>query len=142
VVWQANTRLVTQRALVFLDIHVLEMFMYCCHCASVSFILLSRFPLACDRSDLWHFLLVSDHTTTRLNDTVLISQHILLQYLGTGTTIMRLSALIPAVLSAAALILSFLCLFAGSKQGFMEDYAIVTVSRFTHQQHPIPITRN
>jgi hypothetical protein len=41
---------------------------------------------------------------------------------------MRLSALIPAVLSAAALILSFLCLFAGSKQGFMEDYAIVTVS--------------
>ena len=42
---------------------------------------------------------------------------------------MRFSALIPAVLSAAALILTFLCLFAGSKQGFMEDYAIVTVSK-------------
>jgi general stress protein CsbA len=36
--------------------------------------------------------------------------------------------LIPVVLSAAALILTFLCLFAGSKKGFMEDYAIVTVS--------------
>ena len=41
---------------------------------------------------------------------------------------MRFSALIPVVLSAAALILTFLCLFAGSKKGFMEDYAIVTVS--------------
>jgi hypothetical protein len=48
---------------------------------------------------------------------------------------MRLSALIPAVLSAAALILSFLCLFAGSKQGFMEDYAIVTVSQKTPFHH-------
>lgn len=41
---------------------------------------------------------------------------------------MRFSALIPVVLSAAAFILTFLCLFAGSKKGFMEDYAIVTVS--------------
>jgi hypothetical protein len=52
---------------------------------------------------------------------------------------MRLSALIPAVLSAAALILAFLCLFAGSKQGFMEDYAIVTVSgripTISHRRH-------
>lgn len=41
---------------------------------------------------------------------------------------MRLSALIPVVLSIAALILSFLCLFAGSKKGFMDSYAVVTVS--------------
>lgn len=41
---------------------------------------------------------------------------------------MRFSALIPVVLSAAALILTFLCLFAGSKKGFMEDYAIVTLN--------------
>lgn len=41
---------------------------------------------------------------------------------------MRFSALIPVLLTTAALILTFLCIFAGSKQGFMEDYAIVTVS--------------
>ena len=41
---------------------------------------------------------------------------------------MRFSALIPVMLSVAAFILTFLCLFAGSKKGFMEDYAIVTVS--------------
>ena len=41
---------------------------------------------------------------------------------------MRLTALIPALLSAAALILAFLCLFAGHKQGFMEDYSILTLN--------------
>lgn len=41
---------------------------------------------------------------------------------------MRFPALIPVVLSLVALILSFLCLFAGSKQGFMDSYAVVTVS--------------
>jgi hypothetical protein len=41
---------------------------------------------------------------------------------------MRFSAIVPVLLSAAALVLTFLCLFAGSKQGFMEDYAVVTVS--------------
>lgn len=41
---------------------------------------------------------------------------------------MRFSALIPVVLCLVALILSFLCLFAGSKQGFMDSYAVVTVS--------------
>lgn len=44
---------------------------------------------------------------------------------------MRISALIPVVLSIAALILSFLCLFAGSKKGFMDSYAVVTVSSAT-----------
>ncbi len=42
---------------------------------------------------------------------------------------LRLLAVVPAVLCTAALILSFLCLFAGSKKGFMEDYAVLTVSR-------------
>jgi hypothetical protein len=40
---------------------------------------------------------------------------------------MRVLAIVPVVLSAAALVLSFLCLFAGTKKGFMEDYALVTV---------------
>jgi len=42
---------------------------------------------------------------------------------------MRLSAVIPIVLGLGALVLSFLALFAGSRQGFMEDYAVVTVSK-------------
>lgn len=41
---------------------------------------------------------------------------------------MRFAALVPVLLCSAALVLSFLCLFAGSKKGFMEDYALVTVS--------------
>jgi hypothetical protein len=41
---------------------------------------------------------------------------------------MRISALLPVLLCAAALALSFLCLFAGSSRGFMEDYAIVTLN--------------
>lgn len=44
-------------------------------------------------------------------------------------TNMRLSAVIPIVLGLGALVLSFLALFAGSRQGFMEDYAVVTVSK-------------
>lgn len=40
---------------------------------------------------------------------------------------MRFLAVLPVLLTAAALILTFLCLFAGSKPGFMEDYAVVTV---------------
>lgn len=39
----------------------------------------------------------------------------------------RVEALAPALLCGIALILSFLCLFAGSREGFMEDYAILTV---------------
>ncbi|KAK5681032.1 hypothetical protein LTS10_006792 [Elasticomyces elasticus] len=41
---------------------------------------------------------------------------------------MRFLALVPVLLSGAALVLTLLCLFAGSKQGFMEDYAIVTLN--------------
>lgn len=41
---------------------------------------------------------------------------------------MRPSALIPALCCTAALILSFLCLFAGHKAGFMEDYHLVTLN--------------
>ena len=40
---------------------------------------------------------------------------------------MRLLSIVPLLMTIAALILSFLCLFAGSKKGFLEDYAIVTV---------------
>lgn len=41
---------------------------------------------------------------------------------------MRGSALIPVVFGLAAFVLSMLCLFAGSKKGFMEDYAVVTLN--------------
>ncbi|KAH9828848.1 integral membrane protein-like protein [Teratosphaeria destructans] len=41
---------------------------------------------------------------------------------------MRVLAIIPVVCSVAALVLSFLCLFAGSKKGFLEDYALVTLN--------------
>jgi len=41
---------------------------------------------------------------------------------------MRPIALIPIACSIAAVILGFLCLFAGSKPNFMEDYHIVTLN--------------
>jgi hypothetical protein len=40
---------------------------------------------------------------------------------------MRLLPIVPVLLSIAALILAFLCLFAGSKPGFMEDYSVLNV---------------
>jgi hypothetical protein len=41
---------------------------------------------------------------------------------------MRFLAILPVVLSTVALLLALLCMFAGSKQGFMTDYAVLTVS--------------
>lgn len=41
---------------------------------------------------------------------------------------MRPTALIPALCCTAALILSFLCLFAGHKKSFMEDYHLMTLN--------------
>jgi hypothetical protein len=41
---------------------------------------------------------------------------------------MRLTALLPIICCSAALILSFLCLFAGHKKDFMEDYALLTLN--------------
>ena len=41
---------------------------------------------------------------------------------------MRFVAIVPVLLSIAALILTFLAMFAGHKPGFMEDYAVITVS--------------
>lgn len=41
---------------------------------------------------------------------------------------MRFSALIPVLLIAASFILAFLCLFAGSHKGFLEDYAVLTLN--------------
>ena len=41
---------------------------------------------------------------------------------------MRLTALLPVLCCTAALILSFLCLFAGHKRGFMEDYSLLTLN--------------
>jgi len=41
---------------------------------------------------------------------------------------MRFLALLPVLCCTAALILSFLCLFAGHKKGFMEDYSLMTLN--------------
>ncbi|RMZ66957.1 sur7 [Pyrenophora seminiperda CCB06] len=41
---------------------------------------------------------------------------------------MRFLALLPVLCSTAALILSFLCLFAGHKKGFMEEYSLLTLN--------------
>jgi hypothetical protein len=41
---------------------------------------------------------------------------------------MRFLAILPVVLSTVALLLALLCMFADSKQGFMTDYAVLTVS--------------
>lgn len=41
---------------------------------------------------------------------------------------MRPTALIPALCCTAALVLAFLCLFAGHKKDFMEDYHILTLN--------------
>ena len=41
---------------------------------------------------------------------------------------MRFTAILPLLLTLGAFILGMLCLFAGSKPGFMENYDIVTVS--------------
>jgi hypothetical protein len=40
---------------------------------------------------------------------------------------MHISALFPMLCAIAAFVLSMLCLFAGSKPGFMEEYSIITV---------------
>jgi len=52
---------------------------------------------------------------------------------------MRFTALIPVLLGLIALVLSFLALFAGSSKGFMEDYAIVTVSSRVASIHSLKI---
>lgn len=41
---------------------------------------------------------------------------------------MRCLAVIPILLCAASLVLTFLCLFAGRNKGFMEDYAVLTLN--------------
>lgn len=44
------------------------------------------------------------------------------------TVLARLAVLLPLVLSIVGLIISALSLFAGHREGFMEDYAIARVS--------------
>ena len=84
-VWVAgqNTRSVTQKALVFLDIHVVYVYPLL-----LSLFLLEHLPLHAILATYSFLtsLLVSVNNTTRL-DTVSISQHIIFQYLGTGTNI-------------------------------------------------------
>lgn len=55
---------------------------------------------------------------------------------------MRFSALIPVLCCTAALILSFLCLFAGHKQDFMEDYHLLTLNTSMIGENLINETRS
>ena len=41
---------------------------------------------------------------------------------------MRFLAVVPVLCCTVALVLSFLCLFAGHKKGFMEDYTLITLN--------------
>ncbi|KAK4560728.1 hypothetical protein LTR86_005307 [Recurvomyces mirabilis] len=52
------------------------------------------------------------------------------------TNKVRLVALLPVTLTAIALLLAFLCVYAGNKPGYMEDYAVFTlnVSRIGENQ--------
>ncbi|KAK3675485.1 hypothetical protein LTR78_004568 [Recurvomyces mirabilis] len=52
------------------------------------------------------------------------------------TNRVRLTALLPVTLTAIALLLAFLCVYAGNKPGYMEDYAVFTlnVSRIGENQ--------
>ena len=58
------------------------------------------------------------------------------------TITMRFTALIPALCCTVALILSFLCLFAGHKKGFMEDYHLVTLNTSMIGENIINETRS
>lgn len=40
---------------------------------------------------------------------------------------MRPTAILPVLCTIGALVLAFLCIFAGNKPGFMENYDILTV---------------
>ncbi|CZR62557.1 uncharacterized protein PAC_12454 [Phialocephala subalpina] len=51
---------------------------------------------------------------------------------------MRFSALFPMVCAVVAFVLSMLCLFAGHKPGFMEDYHIITLNTSTLGHELIP----
>jgi len=51
---------------------------------------------------------------------------------------MRLSALFPLACAIVGFVLSMLCLFAGHKPGFMEDYHIVTLNTSTLGHNLIP----
>lgn len=44
------------------------------------------------------------------------------------STEMRFLALLPTSLSTVAFVVTMMCIFAGSKPGFMVDYAVLTVS--------------
>lgn len=53
---------------------------------------------------------------------------------------MRISALFPMACAIVAFVLSMLCLFAGHKPGFMEDYHIVQLNTSTLGHNLIPTT--
>lgn len=53
---------------------------------------------------------------------------------------MRLSALFPLACAIVAFVLSMLCLFAGHKPGFMEEYHIVSVNTSSLGKNLVPTT--
>lgn len=55
---------------------------------------------------------------------------------------MRITAIFPLLLAIVAFVLSMLCLFAGHKKGFMEDYHIITLNTSTLGHNLIPSSTN
>lgn len=51
------------------------------------------------------------------------------------STKMRFLALLPTSLSIVAFVVTMMCIFAGSKPGFMVDYAVLTVSESLARCH-------
>lgn len=49
--------------------------------------------------------------------------------------VVRYVVIVPLVLALVSFVLTSLTLFAGQKQGFMEDYAIVRVSIASSEHH-------
>jgi hypothetical protein len=50
---------------------------------------------------------------------------------------LRPLALVPLAFAIVGFILSMLCLFAGNKPGFMEEYHIITVRPFLSLSQPV-----
>jgi hypothetical protein len=61
---------------------------------------------------------INSNPTTTTEDTISNSA---------ATPKMRITALFPMACAIVAFVLSMLCIFAGHKKGFMEDYSILTV---------------
>jgi hypothetical protein len=80
----------------------------------------------CDSSQISHlcYSALGRHLLERQHQQ---QQHLSTGGIDTGATNMRPLAIVPFIFALVAFILSFLCIFAGNKPGFLEGYDILTV---------------